>query len=121
MEDKKMCSACKTEKPINEFYEQIDRKNGSSKCKRCHNDYCMDRWKQRKIDAINYKDGKCLDCEISHPNYPSAIFEFHHLDPKKKDTSWGKLRLRSWDKIINELDKCVMLCANCHRIRHNDY
>jgi hypothetical protein len=119
METKK-CSNCCKEKSINDFYIQLDRKNGASKCKDCHNEYCIIRWQKIKINALTYKGGYCLDCHIKYPDYPAAVFEFHHLNPKLKDVSWNKLRLRSWDKIKIELDKCVLLCANCHRIRHNE-
>lgn len=116
--ERKICTHCKEEKPITEFYKQKDRKSLASKCKKCHNEYCIQRWKQRKIDAVEYKGGKCIDCGLTHPEKPAIIFDFHHLDPNKKDVDWGKLRLRSWDAILKELNKCVLLCGNCHRIRH---
>ena len=77
----------------------------------------IQRWIAIKIKAIEYKGGRCLRCKNIFP-YPA--FEFHHRDPETKDVSWTKLRLRSWDKIILELDKCDLLCANCHRIEHHE-
>lgn len=119
---KKECTECKKEKDLTEFYKKADRKNGHNLCKSCFNKYCVNRWQQRKNEAIVYKGGECVDCKLSYPQYPAAIFEFHHLDPTQKDTDWNKLRLTSWEKIKKELDKCVLLCANCHRIRHhNEY
>lgn len=117
--EKKICATCNEEKLMTEFYQQKDRKNGSSQCRQCFNQYCIERWKQRKIEAIQYKGCSCVDCGITYPQTPYPVFDFHHLDPNEKDVDWGKLRLRSWDKIVNELDKCVLLCSNCHRIRHH--
>ena len=56
-----------------------------------------------------------MDCGYS--GNPAA-FDFHHTDPTTKDYDWNRLRLKSWEAIIGELAKCVLLCANCHRIRH---
>lgn len=77
--------------------------------------YQIKRWIKIKEKAIVYKGGCCANCGYS--NYYGAL-EFHHTTPEEKDVDWGKLRLRSWDKITFELDKCVMLCANCHREEH---
>lgn len=75
----------------------------------------MERWKKRKVKAIEYLGGKCKDCNnIFHPN----VFEFHHRDGEIKEANWTKTRLWSWDRVLKELDKCDLLCANCHRIRH---
>lgn len=112
----KTCTKCLKSKSSIEFYIQNDRKNGASYCKSCFNDYCMKRWINRKLEAIQYKGGECLDCSLKNAPYP--VYEFHHLDPSKKDVDWTKLRLRSSKAIKAELDKCVLLCANCHRIRH---
>lgn len=117
--EKKFCTSCNEEKLITEFYSQKDRKSGSSQCRQCFNQYCAQRWVNKKIEAIIYKGGLCVDCGISYPTAPYVIFDFHHLDPTEKDVDWGKLRLRSWDKVTHELDKCVLLCSNCHRIRHH--
>ncbi len=70
-----------------------------------------------KLRAIAYKGGKCQIC--GYEKCPAAL-EFHHRDPNEKDYDWNKMRRRAWDDIIKELDKCDMLCANCHRERHYD-
>jgi hypothetical protein len=115
----KICTDCKIEKPLFEFYSsKTHSQNVMCYCKECFNKRCIKRWIDRKIKAINYKGGCCEDCKISICNSHYAIFEFHHLEPKEKDFDWTKLRLKSWSKITFELDKCVLLCANCHRIRH---
>lgn len=115
----KVCTKCKLKKQDNQFYTQKDRKSGASMCKECFNKYCVQRWINRKIKAINYLGNICEDCENQYPIQPYVIFEFHHLNPKEKDYDWNKLRLKSWKSITQEIDKCVLLCSNCHKIRHH--
>lgn len=74
------------------------------------------RWIRIKEKAINYKGSVCSVCKNTFA-YPAM--QFHHLDPNTKDVNWTKLRLRSWDKITLELDKCVLVCANCHSVIHS--
>ena len=74
------------------------------------------RRKSVKNRSIEYKGGKCEKC-----NYSKCIeaLEFHHTDPNEKDFGLSAKGLtHSWDKIKNELDKCILLCANCHREEH---
>lgn len=108
----KKCPTCKTDKKISDFYE---RKPGvpASKCKDCFNKYCIQRWINRKIQAIQMMGGKCFDC---NNEYHYSVYDFHHLTDK--DVEWTKLRLKSAKQIKEELDKCVLLCSNCHRLRH---
>ena len=66
--------------------------------------------------AIEYKGGKCEQC-----GYYRCLeaLEFHHADPTKKDFNISSRGYtRSWKRVQEELDKCVMLCANCHRETH---
>lgn len=109
----KHCTRCKTEKQEKDFY--IKGKTYQSYCKSCFNNYCVKRWIQKKINAVKSFEERCFDCKNT---YPYQVFEFHHLDPSTKDHDWSKLRLMSQHKINIELSKCIMLCANCHRIRH---
>ena len=68
---------------------------------------------RRKNDAINLKGGKCEICGYKK-NY--AGLTFHHLNPSKK--SFGidmrKFSNYSWQRIITEINKCQLLCHNCH-------
>lgn len=114
----KTCTKCNKQKNLNEFYQKNHRGRFSSSCRECFNQYCVERWQKRKIEAIIYKGSQCVDCGISYPNISYVIFDFHHLEPSKKDFEWTKLRLKSWNKILPELDKCVLICSNCHRLRH---
>lgn len=85
-------------------------------CKNCFNTYCVERWRQKKLKAIKYKGGECTRCGYSE--HPAAL-QFHHSNPDNKEYMWTKLRLKSWQKITKELDKCELLCANCHSIEHS--
>ena len=66
--------------------------------------------------AIEYKGGKCVKCGYNKCN---AALDFHHLDPTQKEFNLGSHgHTRSWERMKVELDKCILLCANCHREIH---
>ena len=68
--------------------------------------------------AVEYKGGCCEKC--GYKKYIGAL-EFHHLDPNEKDFGIAdKGFIRSWDKIKKELDKCILVCSNCHKEIHNE-
>ena len=71
--------------------------------------------KRTKEKAVDYKGGKCKIC-----NYDRCVsaLEFHHLEPSKKDFTLSQSMNIAWDKIKEELDKCILVCANCHREIH---
>lgn len=72
--------------------------------------------RRRKLEAIEYKGGRCEKCSgVFHP----AAFEFHHRDPSQKDRDPSKMTSLSKKRLFAELDKCDLLCANCHRIAHH--
>ena len=74
------------------------------------------RRKKIKQMAIEYKGGSCEVCGYYKC---SAALEFHHINPTQKDFSIASNgHSRSWEKVKNELDKCIMVCANCHREMH---
>ena len=72
------------------------------------------RTKHRLIEAMG---GKCVCCGYSRC---ADTLDFHHKNPIEKEKSLGGLRatVRSWMKIIEEVKKCVLVCANCHREIH---
>ena len=74
------------------------------------------RRKLRKM-AIDHAGGKCQICGY---NKSIRALTFHHLDPTKKDFGLSDRGLtRSWDKTLKEIDKCALLCANCHAEVHD--
>lgn len=74
------------------------------------------RRKQIRIKSVEYKGGRC---EVCGYNRCIEALEFHHKNSSGKDFSISeKGYTRSWVKVKEELDKCVLLCANCHREFH---
>jgi len=74
------------------------------------------RRKRLKEMVIEYKGGKCSIC--GYKKYPGA-FDLHHIDGKTKGFGLSTRGLtRSWKKIKAEADKCILVCANCHREIH---
>jgi len=73
---------------------------------------------ERKKQLIEIAGGECCDC--GYKKNISAL-EFHHLNPEEK--SFGidlrKCSCAKWDRLLEEVKKCVLICANCHRERHN--
>ena len=130
-EGKKYCNACTSIKDISFF----SGRGGS--CKECANARAREYYHRVKHDAVWLKDrndrvtrdglskkqraidfmgGKCQDCKGT---FPSPVYDFHHLDPSEKEHNLGNImRRKNFSTIEKELSKCVLLCANCHRIRH---
>lgn len=85
----------------------------------------LDRWNrkqaayQRRKDlrdrAIAHLGGKCRICGY---NRCPAAFDFHHIDPQGKDFNISEA-LTSWERILPEIEKCELLCSNCHREVHD--
>ena len=75
------------------------------------------RRKKLREMARDYKGGKCILCGY---NKCQRALSFHHLNPKEKDFDLSSRGLtRSWERIKKEIDKCVLLCANCHMEVHD--
>lgn len=65
----------------------------------------------KKIKAVEYMGGKCIIC-----NYDKCIsaLHFHHIDPNEKEFGFSSNLTKSFDILKKELDKCIMVCSNCH-------
>jgi hypothetical protein len=76
-------------------------------------------WRNRaKLKLIEYKGGKCSICGFNKP-VPGA-YDFHHLDRNEKEFSIGGTSW-SFERIKSEVDKCILVCRNCHaEIHHNE-
>lgn len=84
-------------------------------------DGVIERKKQRQQEIWNwfriYKSAlRCMDCSISHP----AVLQFHHRDRSDKSFTISSVvsRATSIKQITNEINKCDVLCVNCHAKRH---
>jgi 5-methylcytosine-specific restriction endonuclease McrA len=68
--------------------------------------------------AIEYKGGKCIYCGYSKC---SRALSFHHVNPSEKSFGISARGItRSWEKTRRELDKCVLVCSNCHAEIHDN-
>lgn len=69
--------------------------------------------------AIEYLGGKCVSCGKNDLHI--SCYCFHHKDSNKKEFSIAKkFTTVNFEKIRKELDKCVLMCQNCHSIEHWD-
>lgn len=129
---KKICSNCKTEKRIEFFNKKSNSKDGySSKCKECNKEYLKNHYlsnkdeykKRNKLNRKKLKEWfhsfkselKCIKCEEDR----WWVLEFHHRESDKKEghvysilMSYGKKKFKK------EVEKCDLLCANCHKDVH---
>jgi hypothetical protein len=68
-----------------------------------------DKWREFKATL------SCLECGIYHP----AVLDFHHIDPEMKNASVHSLiQAKNYVAAMEEVEQCVVLCANCHRVYH---
>jgi hypothetical protein len=115
----KICTICNEEKEINEFTRKgKDNNYRHNYCRKCLYYYQKRRWNKVKIRAIIYLGGKCKKCDlVDHP----TIYDFHHRDKTQKEVDWSELKIRKWESIKLELDKCDLLCCLCHRKEHTNF
>jgi len=130
--DTKRCSCCRLDKPKSEF-----NKSGSglqSYCKVCNKErmrqYYQENRQEHIASAISRKlatveansrlyqeiksRSKCSLCPEADP----ACLDFHHVQDKDKQIADGIRCGWKWSRVVKEMEKCVILCANCHRKLH---
>lgn len=129
----KYCYKCQTEKPLSEFSINKTRKDElSDHCRSCHKVMRRKHYENNKEKILeqvekkkkeykewydSLKNKPCKDCGNSYPPY---VMDFDHL--RDKDFSLSTTLRYSWGKkrILKEIEKCELVCSNCHRIRtHN--
>ena len=122
MEITRICKKCGRELPISEFDE------GRHQCKECRREYrrqhrrekpeihrAQQARRQERVKEWFYElKTPCIICGEDEP----VCIDFHHKDPNEKEFTIGKHRSRSRAWLLQEISKCVCLCANCHRKVH---
>lgn len=113
------CAVCSTE------LQGRQRKFCGRTCKNRYTNYHHQsygsqqaRGRQRKLKLIATLGGQCIRCGYKR-NF--GALEFHHQDPKLKlfQLDMRSLANLRWDLILQEVRKCILLCANCHAEEHN--
>jgi hypothetical protein len=131
----KVCSKCKQEKELDDFPKRKKSKDGyNNNCKKCEyelskksyyklskkrNQYLIERRRklaQERNELIKKLNLSCKECDENHP----ATLDFHHInsDEKYKTVSDLKWSGCSNETFLKEIEKCDVLCANCHRKLH---
>ena len=125
------CSKCKKIKSKRSFHKSCNKPTKyNTSCKVCRaffaktkykKDHKKVKQKQRiyynkmKKRAVEYLGGKCILCgSVFH----SCCYDFHHKDPTQKETKLSAKLNCTFEIIKKELDKCELLCSNCHRLKH---
>jgi hypothetical protein len=89
---------------------------GYYRCTKCRIDAVSRKRRKIKEDLVEYKGGQC---EVCGYNKCIAALEFHHKDHTQKDFALSKNGYTfGLDKAKKEVDKCILICANCHREKH---
>ena len=90
------------------------RKTGTTK-NRCSSCMVNNRRFKLKYNAVKNKGGACMNC-----GYNKCInaLTFHHRNPDEKDFNIAGSHCYSWQRIKQEIEKCDLLCSNCHIEHH---
>jgi predicted transcriptional regulator len=114
----RFCPGCEKHCLTSDFYQRRGKPNSGVYCKKCTTEKTVDRMQNLKRQMVQYKGGECVRC--GYKKYFGAL-EFHHLNPSEKDFNPSSLkRYKFDDRIKNELDKCILVCSNCHREIHHE-
>lgn len=107
IEQKIKCSSCNKD-----YIYKVKASNTNTKCSSC---VVNAKRYEVKLKAVTYKGGKCIKCGY---NKCLAALQFHHVNPEEKEFRIGGAHTYSWERIQKELDKCILVCANCHAELH---
>lgn len=117
------CSKCRKRKTAANFYLRPTKYGGKIRrsnvwCKQCHSQHASNDWKvkvTRRWYWINkYKIAK--GCSVCGYNNHAVCLDFHHVEQKTDNIN--SIKSGKLQKLFKEIRKCVLLCANCHRIEH---
>ena len=117
-EGDKFCVTCKQVKILSEFHFSRKENRFRSICKKCATDSVLSRQRAFKQKCLEYKGNTgCIRCGYNKSN---VALEFHHRVPSEKEFNLSNFKLYKFiDVVKTELDKCDVLCSNCHREVHS--
>jgi hypothetical protein len=104
-----LCSGCGETEP-SKFYGHKRKVCGS-----CHNAYNIKQGQEKRLRAVRELGGRCFGCGFDR--YTCSL-DIHHKNPRAKDPNFRSLRGWSWEHISAELQKCILVCKNCHAAIH---
>jgi len=96
--------------------KDITGRYSQGQCKICTDCSQVKKKKSRRELLNKIKDEPCMDCGIK---YPPFCMDFDHRDQVDKIDDVGLMYLANLEKLLEEIEKCDLVCANCHRIRTN--
>ena len=109
----RICSHCNIEKPLKEYY--FIKENPMYICKECTKERERKKYSNKVEQINNYKKTlKCKKCGETR----FYLFDFHHRNPEEKDYTISDHSRASLETIKSEIEKCDVLCSNCHREWH---
>jgi hypothetical protein len=115
---KMICKYCGLDKPETDFKKCGVVKGITyyrNKCSSCKGATQKTRRQKNAAYLREYKKTQsCSKCGIS--DY--RVLDFHHLDPAEKEIEVSCMGSFSIENLMKEIKKCIVLCANCHRIEH---
>lgn len=116
----KICLDCKQEFSLNSFGANGKLPSGVPKlkprCHKCEAVYNKENFYRKVFEIVGGEENyKC--CKCGYNKYRGAL-EFHHLDPVTKDHNLAMMQNYSKAALKEEIDKCILVCANCHRELH---
>lgn len=113
----KICSKCNIEKPIEDFaFRNKAKGTRRAECKQCISNRQKIKYHKQKEELNEFKkQKKCAKCGENR----FYLLDFHHINPETKVDTIAKLSAHSSTKTMyEEIEKCICLCANCHREFH---
>ena len=128
----KICTGCKVEKPESDFHKKGTRL--APRCKPCTKIYRAENYKAWSSEQIanlrqknkerrevlqllvrEYKEtNPCADCD---KYYHFSVMDFDHISDDKEAQVSRLMSCGSWKRVLREIEKCELVCSNCHRVR----
>ena len=114
----KVCTKCGKELPIDQFNWR-DKTKGTRRadCKECHSGFMKIKYQEKKdlVQELKSKD-TCTKCGENR----GYVLDYHHIDPTEKENTVARMTSNNYtlDKVMDEIQKCICLCSNCHREFH---